>query len=58
MKTIEYITVRIGLKITVLFENDFIDNDPDKTMSYLYHFLGLLYDDGYYEISYKQHEFI
>ena len=58
MMTVEYITIRVGLKFIVLFGDDFIDSDPDKTMTYLYHFLSLLYDEGYFDIKYQQHEFI
>ena len=58
MKGIDYITIRVGLKFIVLFEDDFIDHNPDKTMKYLHDFLSLLYDEQYFEVSFQQHEFI
>lgn len=58
MKSIDYITVRVGLKFIVLFENDFIDNDPEKTMNYLYHFLSLIYDEEFFDIKFQVHDFV
>lgn len=58
MKSIDYITIRVGLKYLVLFEDDFIDHDVDKTMTYLFNFLSLLYDEQFFDIKYQQHDFI
>ncbi len=58
MKSIDYITVRVGLKNIVLFEDDFINGDPDKTMKYLYMILSLLYDEQMIDISFHSHDFV
>lgn len=58
MKSIDYITVRVGMKFIVLFEDDFVDHDVDKTMTYLYHILSLLYDEQFFDIKFQTHEFI
>lgn len=58
MKGIEYITVRVGLKFIVLFQDDFIDNDYIITMKYLKYFLSLLYDKDYFDVIYQSHDFI
>ena len=58
MKGIEYITVRVGLKFIVLFQDDFIDNDYIITMKYLKYFLSLIYDKEYFEVTYHCHDFI
>lgn len=58
MKSIDYITVRVGMKYIVLFEDDFIDHDADKTMTYLYHILILLYDEQFFDIKFQTHDFI
>lgn len=57
MKDFEYITIRVGLKFVVLFKDEFIDNDGVKTYNYLKHFLQVLYDDEFYDIDLKFHEF-
>ena len=58
MKGIEYITVRVGLKFIVLFQDDFIDNDYIVTMKYLKYFLSLIYDKDYFDVTYNCHDFI
>jgi hypothetical protein len=58
MGSINYITIRVGLKNIVLFQDDFINNDPDKTMKYLYMILTLLYDEQMIDISFHSHDFI
>lgn len=58
MESIDYITIRVGLKHIVLFQDDFINGDPDKTMKYLYMILSLLYEEQMFDITFQTHDFI
>lgn len=59
MKSIDYITVRVGLKFIVLFEDDFINHNVEQTIKYLHNFLYTLYPEGTeIEVMYHCHDFI
>ena len=52
---IDYIVVRIGDKVRVIFEDEFIDNNPFKTQNQLISSLKLLHNEKDFDVNYITH---